>query len=92
MVLIKETTFGEIGKRDIFILRVALEDRAEQLMILARKIKKAMENWNESGIELDLEDILWDICLFFRDCTICPVYFCVKQKIKEKEVEKNEIQ
>jgi hypothetical protein len=79
------TTFGEIGKRHLFVLRVYLEDRAEQLQSLARKVKRLMENWDQIGIEEDAEDILWDICILFNgDCIMCPVYFCEKKKEGEQ--------
>jgi hypothetical protein len=87
------TSFGEIGKRHLFVLRVYLEDRAEQLQSLAKKVKRLMENWDEIGIEQDAEDILWDICIFFSgDCTTCPMYFCEKSGLKaeKKKRESNE--
>ena len=86
--VLKNTSFGEIGKRDMFVLRVYMENIIEHLEKMHRKIKSIMENWCEMGTAEELEDLLWDICIFFNgDCTFCPMYFCIKNKRVKKEGE-----
>jgi hypothetical protein len=80
MAELKQTTFGDIGRRDIFVIRMRLLDEIEKIERLARKAKRIFENWEEVRVE-DLEDLFWDICIAFSDCLDCPMeYFCVKRK------------
>jgi hypothetical protein len=78
--IIKETTFGFVGKRDMFVLRIYIENRIELLEKLARRAKQIFQNWQEQGIESDIEDLLWDICIVFDDCSTCPAFFFCKKK------------
>jgi transcription initiation factor TFIID subunit TAF12 len=79
-MMVKDTTFGNIGKREMFQLRVYIENRIEILEKLARKAKLIFQNWEEEGIEQDIEDLMWDICIAFDECITCPAcFFCRKR-------------
>jgi len=86
-----ETTFGEIGKREVFVLRIYLENIAQTLNDYAKKAKLLFENWPNCEIE-DIEDLLWSICILFQgDCAICPIYFCEKNKRKAEKYEQENL-
>ena len=78
--MIKDTSFGEISKRELFIVRVYIENRLEFLEQLIRKAKRIMENWGEPETLEELEDFMWDICIFFDECITCPAEFVCKKK------------
>jgi len=85
-----ETTFGEIGKREIFVLRIYIENIAQTLNDFAKKAKDLFEKWPNAEPE-DLEDLLWSICILFQgDCAICPIFFCEKNQRKAMKYDEQE--
>jgi hypothetical protein len=69
------TEFGLVGKRHIEVLKASLEGVKEELEKIIRRCRYVIENWGEA--EYSAEDCIWEICQFFNDCAICPVYsFC----------------
>jgi hypothetical protein len=76
----KDTGFGEISKRELYIIKLYLQNRIEFLEGLVRRAKRIAESWDDPESSPALEELMWDICIFFEDCAVCPAEFACRKK------------
>jgi hypothetical protein len=72
-----KTEFWTVGLEDLETIETEIEIYAIKYRTFAKRLQRAMERFNELT-EYELEELLYDICEYFRDCTICPLRFNCK--------------
>jgi len=69
-----KTEFWSVGLEDLESVKTELEWLSKKYGLFAKRMAKILENAKETN-EYELEELLYDICSFVEDCSVCPLRF-----------------